>query len=130
MSIESLQNLNDEQLIIWGAAVYLMSMLVYSYVRLMQINNWPYVVGRLKKADVDYIHAIARGGAYENVSYEYVVGGHKFIGKRLSPFLIRGQVGPLIKKQLSKMHYVSSDQVKVFFNPRDPSKSYLVKTIW
>jgi hypothetical protein len=130
MSIESLQSLNTEKLIIWGAAVYLMSMLVYSYVRLMQINNWPYVVGRLKKADVDYMHVIARSGAYENVRYEYEVGGQKFIGKRLSPFLIRGQVGPLIKKQLSKIHYVSNDQVKVFYSPREPSKSYLVKTIW
>ena len=118
MSIESLQNLNTEQLIIWGATVYLMSMLVYSYIRLMQINNWPYVVGRLKKADVDSMHVIARGGAYENVKYEYEFDGQKFIGKRLSPFLIRGQVGPLIKKQLSKIHYVSKDQVKVFYNPR------------
>lgn len=126
MSIESLQTLNTEQLIIWGAAVYFVLVLGYSYIRYMQIQKWPYVVGQLKYAYVDHISKNSGGTAYENVSYEYEVDGQKFIGKRLSPFLIRGQVGPLIKKQLSKIHYVSKDQVKVFYNPRNPSKSYLV----
>ncbi len=40
----------------------------YSCLRLIQISNWRYVVGRLKRADIDYMHVIARGGAYENVS--------------------------------------------------------------
>ena len=119
-----------EQLVIWGALVYLVLMLAYSYKRSMKINNWPYVLGKLQNADVEYLHMIDRYSAWDSVSYEYEVGGQKFVGKRLSPLIVRGQMASKIKKQLAKIQYVSNDEVKVFYDQNDPSKSYLVKETW
>ncbi len=73
---------------------------------------------------------VDRGSAWENVQYEYAVGGKTYTGTRLSPLIVRGQVGPRIKKQLAKIQYVSDAQIKVFYDPQKPEKSYLVKETW
>ncbi|WP_290518067.1 DUF3592 domain-containing protein [Alcanivorax sp.] len=130
MSIESFENFDIKLLIIFGAAVYFLAVMIYSYIYYRKVQKWPYVVGQLRYAYVDHISKNSDGTAYEKVSYEYEVDGRQFIGKRLSPFFIRGKVAPLIKKQLDKIQYVSEGQVKVFYDPGNPSKSYLIKTIW
>lgn len=130
MSIEALQNLDNGNLIIWGTVVYFVLVLSYSYIYYRKVQKWPYVVGELKYAYVYDVSDGDGGSAYERLRYEYEVEGRKFIGKRLSPFLIRGTVVPLIKKQLAKIQYVSEGQVKVFYNPKKPKKSYLIKTCW
>ena len=122
--------MSTEQLVIWAAVAYLVLMLAYSYIRSLKIHAWPYVVGKLQDADVDYLHMVDRYSAWDRVSYEYEVDGEKYIGKRLSPLIVRGQVASKIKKQLAKIEYVSKDQVKVFYDKKDPSKSYLVKETW
>ncbi|MBL4671043.1 MAG: hypothetical protein JKX81_02190 [Arenicella sp.] len=88
------------------------------------------MIGRLLNADVEYLNMLERGSAWEEVKYEYEVDGKQYVGTRLSPLVVRGQVGPRIKKQLAKIQYVSNDQVKVFYNNKQPGKSYLVKETW
>jgi hypothetical protein len=118
------------QIAIWCFAVYLVLALTYSFYRSWKIKNWPYVIAKLIHADVYYLNAIEIGSASANVKYEYKVEGKKYVGTRLSPLAVRGQVGPKIKKQLAKIQYVSEDQVKVFYSVKNPRKSYLVKESW
>jgi len=128
MSIESLHNLSDEQLIIGGATIYFVLALIYSYRSYRKIQNWPFVIGQLEYVSIKYIFKRADGGgAYEDVSYKYEVDGQKFTGTRLSPILIRGNVRLMLEKQIAKIDYVSEKQVKVFYNPKKPEKSYLVR---
>ena len=117
-------DMNTEQLVIWGTAIYLVLITAFAFIQFWRINRWPYVVGKLLKADVEYT---ARWSAWVHVTYEYEVDGEKYVGNRLSPLIVHGQVGPIIKKQLAKIQYISNDQVKVFYNGKKPVKSYLVK---
>lgn len=119
-----------EQIAIWGFAVYLVLALSYSFIHSWRINAWPHVTGKLLNADVEYMNIVDRGSAWECVKYEYEVDGKQYVGNRLSPLVVRGQVGPRIKKQLAKIQYVSDDHVKVFYNEKKPGKSYLVKETW
>ncbi len=119
-----------EQFAIWVFAAYLGTALAYSTNRSWRISTWPYTLGTLSVAKVDYMHMIERGSAWENVEYEYEVNGVTYTSTRLSPLVVRGQVGPRIKKQLAKIQYTSSDQIKVFYDPKKPQKSYLVKETW
>ena len=61
------------------------------------------------------------------VKYTYEVNGVVYKGKRLSPWSVTGHVKNIISKQMAKIEYVPKDQVKVFYNPKNPSKSYLVR---
>jgi len=119
-----------EQMAILGFVIYMVSMITYSSIRSRRINAWPHVIGKLLNADVEYLHMLERGSAWEDVKYEYKVDGKQYVGTRLSPLVVRGQVGPRIMKQLAKIEYLSNDQVKVFYNKEEPSKSYLVKETW
>lgn len=118
------------ELALWGFAIYGLVVLAYSSYRSWRINRWPYVVGTLLKADIDYIYVDERGSALEDLRYEYEVDGVHYTGSRLSPLIVRGQVGPRIRKQLAKIQYISTDQVKVYYDPRKPHKCFLVKETW
>lgn len=119
-----------EKIAIWGFGIYAVLALGYSSYISRKIDAWPYVIGKLLHADVYYLNVGERGSASPNVKYEYEVEGMQYVGTRLSPLVVRGQVGPKIKKQLAKIQYVSEGQVKVFYNKKTPSKSYLVKESW
>jgi len=122
--------MNVEQMAILGFVIYMVSMITYSSIRSRRINAWPHVIGKLLNADVEYLNTVERGSAWEDVKYEYEVDGKQYVGTRLSPLVVRGQVGLRIKKQLAKIQYVSNDQIKVFYNDKKPGESYLVKETW
>lgn len=122
--------MSTEEMVAWGFLAYLLLALAYSSNYSRKIKKWPFVVGTLLKAEVEIINALDMGSAYELVEYEYEVDGVRFVGNRLSPLVFRGQVRRLINKQLAKIHYVSGNQVKVFYNDKDPRKSFLVIETW
>ena len=122
--------MENEQIIILGFVIYLGLALAYSTYTSKKIDNWPFIIGKLLVAKVSYINAIEKGSAWSDVKYEYEVRGKLYVGTRLSTLLVSGQVAPKIEKQLAKIQYVSGDQVKVFYDKKDPSKSYLVKETW
>lgn len=113
-----------------GFTLYLILALSFSYLKTAKIKRWPYVIGRLSIAEVEYLHMVERGSAWTNVSYQYEVDGKEYVGTRLSPLQVLGQVGPKIRKQLSKIEYVSARHVKVYYDVNDPSQSYLVRESW
>lgn len=122
--------MTNEQLAFWGFAIYLVVMIAYSSLCSWRLHGWPHLVGKLLRADVEYLNVLDRGSAWEDLHCEYKVAGEKYSGTRLSPLVLRGQVGPRIKQELAKIQYVSKDQILVFFNPKKPSKSYLAKETW
>jgi len=105
-------------------------MIGYSTWRSRQISNWPFAVGTLLDAHVEKSNVLEHGRAYEKVSYQYEVEGKVYIGDRLSPLQFRGQVRKIITKQIAKIEYVSSNKVKVYYDKKNPSKSFLVRESW
>ena len=119
-----------EQIIIWVFIAYLVCVISYSTWRSRQIYKWPFVIGTLLDARVEKSNLLEYGRAYEKVSYQYEVEGKIYTGERLSPLQFRGQVGKIIKKQIAKIEFVSSNQVKVYYDKKNPSKSFLVRESW
>lgn len=118
--------MTQEHMIVYGAALYFLLALSYSTFYSYKIANWPFVGGKLTLIDVRTFHF----NNYEKVRYEYEVDAVSYIGNRLSPIQFRGQVKRKIKKQMDKIEYLTNDEVKVFFDPKNPSKSYLVRENW
>lgn len=118
------------EMVAWGFLAYSLLVIAYMVIYARKIKKWPFVVGTLLKAEVELFHTIERGSAYGLVEYEYEVDGERFVGNRLSPLVFQGQVRKLINKQLRKIHYVSGNQVRVFYNDKDPRKSFLVIETW
>ena len=119
-----------EQIVIGGAALYFLGVITYSIWYSRQLSNWPFVIGTLLNAEVEKSNVLEYGNAYEKVSYQYEVEGITYIGDRLSPLLFRGQVRKIIDKQIAKIDFVSSDKVKVYYDKKNPSKSFLVRETW
>lgn len=120
------QYMTHGQMLVYGAALYFLVLLAYSTFYSYKVANWPFVKGRLILIYVSTFDF----DSYENLRYEYEVDGVSYIGTRLSPIQIRGQVKRKIKKQMDKIEYLTNDEVKVFFDPKKPSKSYLVRESW
>jgi hypothetical protein len=119
-----------EQIAIWGAALYFLGIIAYSIWHSRQLSNWPFVIGTLLNADVEVSNVLEYGNAYEKVRYQYEVEGKTYIGDRLSPLLFRGQVRKIIEKQIAKIEFTSSGKVKVYYDKKNPSKSFLVRETW
>ena len=119
-----------EQIVIGGAILYFLGVIAYSIWYSRQLSNWPFVIGTLLNAEVEKSNVLEYGNAYEKVSYQYEVEGITYIGDRLSPLLFRGQVRKIIDKQIAKIDFVSCGKVKVYYDKKNPSKSFLVRETW
>jgi len=119
-----------EQIVIGVAALYFLSVIIYSIWYSRQLSNWPFVIGTLLHAEVEKSNVLEYGNAYEKVSYQYEVEGKTYIGDRLSPLVFRGQVRKIIEKQIAKIDFVSNDKVKVYYDKKNPSRSFLVRETW
>ncbi|TDF37196.1 DUF3592 domain-containing protein [Alteromonadaceae bacterium M269] len=123
-------DMDTEEVVIWGAVLYFACVFIYSIWYSRQISNWPFVIGTLLNAHVEKSNLLEYGRAYEKVSYEYEVEGKTYIGDRLSPLQFRGQVRRIIERQIAKIEFVSSNKVKVYYDKKNPQKSFLVRETW
>jgi Protein of unknown function (DUF3592) len=97
-----------------------------------RVWNWPYTYGELlgsevkavggkewAKTDQDY-HAV--------VDYRYQVNGIEYAGNRLSAMAMVAShnAKALLARQLKGVEF-QEDQVKVYFNPENPKKSFLIR---
>ena len=97
-----------------------------------RVYRWPYVWGQLLDADTakfGYTDPIPHEQEYHNkVSYSYVVNGQTYKGHRLSAMVVVAShnLQTILSTQLAGIN-TEDGKVKVFYNPRNPQKSYLIK---
>ena len=117
--------MTTKEIAIIAFVLYALAVTLYVLLFTKKLKKWPYVLGELTEIS---IRPTGEFRAFAGrVKYTYEVNGVAYKGKRLSPWTVSGHVKNIISKQMAKIEYVSNDQVKVFYNPKNPSKSYLIR---
>ena len=118
--------------IFFWAALYFLVTAIYSLIFQIRVRKWPSVAGNLLKLDK------AEHGAKEwaatnqdyraSTLYVYQVDGKTYEGKRLSPWGIVASANAkfVLDMQMQGVTYLPNNQVRVFYDPRNPQKSYLI----
>ena len=117
--------MTTKEIAILAFVLYALAVTISIYLLPKKLKKWPYVLGEL--AEISIVPTYEIRTVAGRVRYTYEVNGVVYKGKRLSPFTVSGHVRNIISKQMAKIEYVPKDQVKVFYNPKNPSKSYLVR---
>ena len=117
--------MTTKEIAILAFVSYVLVLTVYISLFTQKLKKWPYVLGELSETSIVPTYEIRTVAG--SVKYTYEVHGVAYKGKRLSPWSVTRHVRNIISKQMAKIEYVSKDQVKVFYNPKNPSKSYLVR---
>lgn len=114
------------------AAVYVLVVCLYSIWFQIRTRYWPATNGKFSqlgvkkfgatdcvKSDQDYI-----GDAL----YTYFVNGKQYEGVRISPWIIVAShnMRIFLRKQQDKIQIQPDGKVRVYYNPVNPNKSYLV----
>ena len=117
--------MTTKEIAIIAFVLYALAVTLYVFLFTKKLKKWPYVVGELTEISIGPTVEFRTFAG--RVKYTYEVNGVAYKGKRLSPWTVSGHVKNIISKQMAKIEYVSNDQVKVFYNPKNPSKSYLIR---
>ncbi|MGB1261642.1 MAG: DUF3592 domain-containing protein [Cognaticolwellia sp.] len=123
----------DRQGIFFFAALYTLLLLSYSLIYQLRVRSWPQVKGELLNATLERFgagHIVKAEQTYAaSALYQYVVDGEQYQGSRISSWLILAShnVTFVLKKQLAGIEKYPDGGVKVFFNPKSPKKSFLIK---
>ena len=128
----SLARDGQAQGVFFFAALYALVMLLYSLRYQIKVSSRPSVMGELvdeRIREFGYAHAPSQKDYVAAVSYRYVVGGKEYTGSKLSPwvFVTNNNARFILKKQLHSMGRDSSGKVAVYYYPKQPHKSFLVK---
>ena len=123
----------DLQAMVFWAAVYCGVLGIVSLVYQLRIRTWPSTRGVLAQEGV-----VQWGGAewvkseqqYKlKASYQYQVDGRTFEGHRVSPWVMVAShnARALLEAQRKGLERHADGTVSVFYNPRRPGKSYLIR---
>ncbi len=115
----------------WGA---LYTLLVCSYSLYFQIRTryWPSVSGQLNSLEIEKFgtnEKLLYEQDYQSMAlYTYHVNGVEYTGKRVSPWVIVASHNArfILAKQHAAIHHLPNANIKVFYNPNNPKKSFLV----
>lgn len=130
---ETLQGVQagNSQAILWVASLYFMACALYSLIFQWRIRQWPSVWGTLLQKELHLLMPDNDLSAQEyraKVLYTYSIAGNVYEGRRLSPwvFVVSYNARTLLSKQIKGVTQNHQQQVKVFYNPQRPEKSYLI----
>ena len=118
--------------IFFYGSLYLLLVGSYSGVYRMKIRRWPSTKGHLINSNVKG-GFVDRGTSDQSftvdVLYEYTVSGTKYKGNRLSDVIIivSYNLRFVLKKRLASIIKNDDGSVVVFYNPKNPKKSFLIK---
>lgn len=113
-------------------ALYFFLTLSYSIIYQIKVRSWPSVSGKKLKIKVENFSMSTNSRSDQKYAlsgkYEYTVNGVNYIGNKISPWLIVASGGfrSLLLKQENKIGANDQDLVKVYYNPKNPQKSYLI----
>ncbi len=123
----------EKQGVLFFVVIYAFAVCLYSFLRQVLITQWPVAKGFLKSASVEEWGSTTMGLSFQDYKadslYVYQVSEKTYQGKRVSPWVIVASHNArfLIKGQLNNIKENDDGTVDVFYNPRKPEKSYLVK---
>lgn len=122
----------EEKGIWFFCALY--TFIVCSYSLFFQIRTrfWPYSYGVLAHTSVKKFGGPEWVRSEQNYTadalYHYCVDGKNYEGKRVSPWVMSASHNArfILKKQLNSIETNQNGEVKVFYNPKNPRKSFLI----
>ncbi len=122
---------NAQGVFFW-VSLYMFLMLLHSLIFQIKVTSWPSTLGELtdeKIREFGYAYALSNKKYKASLSYKYIVNGNEHIGKRLSPwfFVTNSNAKFILKKQLHSVIRPSNGMVTVYYNPKKPQKSFLIK---
>ena len=92
------------------------------------ISKWHCTEGVLLNAEVKAHYSSEYSSSFARVKYQYWVDGTEYMGHRLSPHLFGGiSAYGIIEKQIKKIEHLPNGKIRVFYNPKKPHKSYLIR---
>ena len=121
---------------VFWISLYCFLILGYSSIRQLRCRRWPSVWGKLEKEELRKVGGTAWSLSDQDYAtdalYHYEVDGQHYAGKRVSPWIVIASHNArfLLEKQMAKIHKRGDDQVRVYFNPRNPRKSFLILPGW
>jgi hypothetical protein len=119
--------------ILFWIALYAFIIFLYSLIRQITIASWPSTSGELFKGDIRKFGSTewAKSNQDYVVSalYTYVVNGKEYQGHKVSPWVVVAShnIKYLLEKQLRSVQKLPDGKVSVFYNPKKPEKSFLIK---
>lgn len=123
----------DGQALFFFAALYLAFVLTLSLVLQIRARGWPETTGELLegrvrkwggtewvKSEQDYVLSVL---------YRYEVDGVEYVGKKMSSWVVVASHNArhVLDHQLRKVRFDDNNRLIVYYNPRNPAKSLLVK---
>jgi hypothetical protein len=126
----------ERQAVFFWISLYCFLILGYSSVRQLRCRRWPSVWGRLEKSGLRKVGGTAWSKSDQEYAtdalYHYEVDNEHYEGKRVSPWIVIASHNArfVLEKQMAKIHTRGEDEVRVFYNPRNPRKSFLILPGW
>ena len=123
----------EVQAIVFWAAVYCFLVGLFSLVQQWRIRRWPIAVGVLAKAGVERWSGPEWATSDQQYSvkaaYVYRVDGQVHEGHRVSPWVVVASHNArfLLESQLKGVQRHADGTVSVFYNPKRPRKSFLIR---
>lgn len=105
-----------------GIGLFTVLGLCYTPFDFIRVSKWPYTEGRLIKAEITYYMR----KYWPEIEYSYEVEGQQYDGKRLSRLMANGLNKAAYEKQLEGIEYITENTVRVYYDPKNPRKSYLI----
>jgi len=127
-----LANQGHTQGIWFGAALYGFIVCGYSLIFQIRTRYWPFTSGELAEIGVEKFGATDRIKSNQDyiskALYKYDVSGVVYDGTRISPwiFVVSHNARFVLEKQMSSIQRFPDGKIKIFYNPNNPKKSYLI----
>ncbi len=118
---------------IWfWASFYMLAVCLYSTFFQIQTRYWVSTRGTLHKLGVETFgssNELSEQEYFGKALYSYNVEGQAFQGTRISPwiFVTNHNARGLLIKQQTKINKTAQNGVTVYYNPKRPKKSFLLK---
>lgn len=114
------------------AAFYILLVCLYSTYFQIQTRFWASTHGTLLKLGAETFGStndLSEQQYQGNALYSYTVNGKTYKGSRISPwaFVTNHNAKSLLLKQQTGIKISAQNSVTVFFNPKKPKKSFLLK---
>lgn len=118
---------------IWfWAALYTFIVCVYSLRLQLSTRHWPWVEGDLSNIGTAKFGAtdkiISNQKYVSKALYQYRVSGVDYNGNKVSPWVVvvSHNAKAILEKQLLGIQRLPSGEVKVYYKPSNPQKSFLI----
>ncbi|MEX2964437.1 hypothetical protein [Microbulbifer sp. TYP-18] len=118
--------------ILFWISVYIFVICTYSLWFQVRSRSWPSTKGRLAKLGTKKLGAsewaISDQDYIGDALYTYSVSGKEYEGSRISPwvFVASHNARFLLEKQQASIQVDPNGWVKVYYNPGNPKKSFLI----